>query len=310
MSTIITDEFPYTAHYVQALLNISQEELDHYIAALNIVPRSDAQTGRPIFSHRDIDLLKRSIPGKPGRSTTSSPILQPTPPTLSPAMTQNAAPTGPIPPLGEAPPLTDAGQDLRTFGAAPRPGSEAAGMYSQTALPPTQTSTPTYAEAMPSQAQPNQYPPPEFKPSYSPEYKTEASKFESRFERKQEAAPAYTVAPPPPSPLANAPASRGIANPPASRSGALGAPSRDAVATMVETVSQVKDSILKDMSRMLDDKLTGLDDVVVELIRCKSENDSLRRKLEDLQGKLIDMEEELTTFVPFQFGLYRKETKK
>ena len=75
---------------------------------------------------------------------------------------------------------------------------------------------------------------------------------------------------------------------------------------MVEAVSQVKEGILKDLSRLLDDKLSGLDEVVVELIRCKSENDSLKKKLDDAVRSKETLEHELSRFKPVQFGFYRK----
>jgi len=295
MSTIITDEFPYTAHYVQALLNISQEELDHYIETLRIAPQADSQTGRLIFSHRDIDTLKRNIPNKPGRSVAPTPVAQPVP-TIQEQHTFSSP------------------NEIRPFGTTPTTPS----------YPDPTPTAPSYMEPSRNEAY---NPAADMRPEYKPDYKPEP-KFEPRAEirqeprqdmrpayppeRRPEPVPAYTVAPPPPSPITPAPPRPvSASNLPTNRpTGAMAAPSRDAVSTMVETVSQVKDSILKDMSRMLDDKLTGLDDVVVELIRCKSENDSLRRKLDDLQGKLVDMEEELTCFVPIQFGFYRKDSKR
>lgn len=294
MTTIITDEFPYTAHYVQALLNISQEELEHYIETLRIAPQADSQTGRLVFSHRDIDTLKRNIPNKPGRSVVSTPVAQPAPPVTEQATYPSYDAYEPTP------------NEIRPFGTTPK--SEPS--YSETPAAPSYMEAPRPREAYTPAAEVRpEYKPQEFKPDYKPEPKFEPrQEMRPSFqpERRPEPVPAYTVAPPPPSPITPVPP-RPVATRPSS---AMAAPSRDAVSTMVETVSQVKDSILKDMSRMLDDKLTGLDDVVVELIRCKSENDSLRRKLDDLQGKLVDMEDELNAFVPFQFGLYRKESKK
>ena len=75
---------------------------------------------------------------------------------------------------------------------------------------------------------------------------------------------------------------------------------------MVEAVSQVKEGILKDLGRLLDDKLSGLDEVVVELIRCKSENDTLKQKLEESRETQQRLEYELSRFKQVQFGFYRK----
>lgn len=81
---------------------------------------------------------------------------------------------------------------------------------------------------------------------------------------------------------------------------------KDNITVMVEAVSQVKEGILKDLSRLLDDKLSGLDEVVVELIRCKSENDSLKKKLDDALRAKEMLDHELSRFKPVQFGFYRK----
>ncbi|MEB3205963.1 MAG: hypothetical protein VKK59_01275 [Vampirovibrionales bacterium] len=83
-------------------------------------------------------------------------------------------------------------------------------------------------------------------------------------------------------------------------------PTKDNLALVVEAVSQAKESILKDLSRLLDDKLAGLDEVVVELIRCKSENDSLKHQLQKAVQEKEAIQRELGRFKPVQFGFYRK----
>jgi len=87
-----------------------------------------------------------------------------------------------------------------------------------------------------------------------------------------------------------------------------GALSRTDLSQIVESVSTAKEEILKDLSMLLDDKLAGLDDVVVELIRSKSENDSLREELKRAQEIRDQAKAELTKFRPAAFGFYRKES--
>ncbi|MEB3246223.1 MAG: hypothetical protein VKJ06_09615 [Vampirovibrionales bacterium] len=87
---------------------------------------------------------------------------------------------------------------------------------------------------------------------------------------------------------------------------AQAAPSKDNLALIVEAVSQAKESILKDLSRLLDDKLAGLDEVVVELIRCKSENDSLKHQLQKAVQEKEITQRELGKYKPVQFGFFRK----
>jgi hypothetical protein len=76
---------------------------------------------------------------------------------------------------------------------------------------------------------------------------------------------------------------------------------------IVEAISNSKEHILNEVSRLLDDKLSGLDEVVVELIRTKAENDSLRQKLATTTKEREALKAELASFKPFQFGLYKKE---
>jgi hypothetical protein len=84
--------------------------------------------------------------------------------------------------------------------------------------------------------------------------------------------------------------------------------SRTELSAIVESVSNAKEEILKDLSQLLDDKLSGLDEVVVELIRSKSENDSLREELKRIEENKTHLESELSKFKPAAFGFYRKDT--
>ncbi|MBY0449843.1 MAG: helix-turn-helix domain-containing protein [Cyanobacteria bacterium] len=83
-------------------------------------------------------------------------------------------------------------------------------------------------------------------------------------------------------------------------------PSGERISVVVEAMTQAKEGILKDMARLLDDKLAGLDEVVVELIRCKSENDSLKQRLKAMTDENSYLQSELSRFKPVQFGFYRK----
>ncbi len=83
--------------------------------------------------------------------------------------------------------------------------------------------------------------------------------------------------------------------------------SRADLSGIVESVSNAKEEILRDLSQLLDDKLSGLDEVVVELIRSKSENDSLRDEIKRLEESREQLRAELDKFKPAAFGFYRKE---
>jgi len=179
------DNFPYTAAYVRELLGMDENRLAQYVKSLNLTPRIDDKTGRQVFTHRDLETLKKAI--------------------------EMGAP-----------------------------------------LTPSNTAQPKESAAAQSGAL--------------------------------------------------APATRNAASALSSSSTTGG---KD-LAVLVETVSQVKEGILKDLGRLLDDKLSGLDEVVVELIRTKSENDSLKRRVAELERENGELQDEVESFVPVQFGFYRK----
>lgn len=79
-----------------------------------------------------------------------------------------------------------------------------------------------------------------------------------------------------------------------------------ALSSVVEAISHSKEFILNEMSRLLDDRLAGLDEVVVELIRTKSENDAFRNKINSLSKEKQQLQDELASFKPVQFGFYKK----
>jgi DNA-binding transcriptional MerR regulator len=184
MTSLTTEEFPYTIGYVMELLGIDERELLTSVQILGLTPSKDERTGRLIFNHRDIEALKKATEMKKQGDSPDAIVRQ---------MAYQ--------------PSSSVGQKKMSNAAE--------------------------------------------KPVYLP-------------------------------------------------------PAKDNISVMVEAVSQVKEGILKDLSRLLDDKLSGLDEVVVELIRCKSENDALKKKLDDALLSKQGLEEELGRFKPVQFGFYRK----
>jgi DNA-binding transcriptional MerR regulator len=210
MTSLTTEDFPYTIGYVMELLGLDERELMTYVQMLSLSPRKDDKTGRLIFTHRDIESLKKAKDMKKHGDSPDAIARQlgaKTAAGVSTATGKHAAPpTG----LGEMETTAITGK----------------GAYMST-VTPSQTLRPSTA-------------------------------------------------------------------------------GKDNITVMVEAVSQVKEGILKDLSRLLDDKLSGLDEVVVELIRCKSENDSLKKKLDDAVRTKEALEYELSRFKPVQFGFYRK----
>jgi DNA-binding transcriptional MerR regulator len=188
------------------LLGLDERELMTYVQMLGLSPRKDDKTGRLIFTHRDIEALKKANEMKKH---------------------------------GENPDAIARQLSAKPAGTAGAPKSAAASPESDTAT--AGASKPAYMSTV---------------------------------------TPGQAIRPT--------------------------AAGKDNITVMVEAVSQVKEGILKDLSRLLDDKLSGLDEVVVELIRCKSENDSLKKKLDEAVRSKETLEYELSRFKPVQFGFYRK----
>lgn len=201
MTSLTTEDFPYTIGYVMELLGLEERELMSYVQMLNLSPRKDDKTGRVIFTHRDIEALKKAHEMKKQGEQ---------PETISRQVNAGKSVPG------------------KPFVNKPEPET---GLSKPTQISPS---------VQGSQA---------IRPTVG---------------------------------------------------------GKDNITVMVEAVSQVKEGILKDLSRLLDDKLSGLDEVVVELIRCKSENDSLKKKLDEAVRAKETLDYELSRFKPVQFGFYRK----
>ena len=50
-----------------------------------------------------------------------------------------------------------------------------------------------------------------------------------------------------------------------------------------------------------------MDDVVVELIRCKTDNETLKQKIVDLNKEVYQLKNELNSYKPVGFGFIRKK---
>lgn len=61
------------------------------------------------------------------------------------------------------------------------------------------------------------------------------------------------------------------------------------------------------IAKVIDEKLEGMDEVVVELIRCKTDNETLRQKIVDLNKELYQLKNELNTYKPVAMGFYVKK---
>ena len=86
----------------------------------------------------------------------------------------------------------------------------------------------------------------------------------------------------------------------------MAAVSHASLSQLFSTIKGLEDNICDKLSSMLDEKLEGMDEVVLELVRVKTENESLRTKISDLDKENYNLKRELKSFVKTTFGFYKK----
>ncbi len=82
------------------------------------------------------------------------------------------------------------------------------------------------------------------------------------------------------------------------------------ISTMEENLSQKLSKLLDEkLSEKLDEKLDGMDEVVVELVRCKTENETLRYKMNELNKEVYNLKNELNRYKSLGLGFYVKKSR-
>ena len=81
------------------------------------------------------------------------------------------------------------------------------------------------------------------------------------------------------------------------------------VDSLLKSLSSMEESITTSISKVLDERLEGMDEVVVELIRCKTDNETLKQKIVDLNKEIYQLKNELNSYKPVALGLYRKKER-
>lgn len=76
--------------------------------------------------------------------------------------------------------------------------------------------------------------------------------------------------------------------------------------SLIEKMMANQDKLIEKMQTTLDNKLEGLDEVVVELIQVKTENENLRIKLNQMTKENYELKNTLEAFKPVGFGFYMK----
>ena len=77
--------------------------------------------------------------------------------------------------------------------------------------------------------------------------------------------------------------------------------------TLSKMESNMTNNITSSMTKIIDEKLEGMDDVVLELVRCKTENENLKNKVNELNKENFKLKNILNSFKPLMCGFYIKK---
>lgn len=85
------------------------------------------------------------------------------------------------------------------------------------------------------------------------------------------------------------------------------AESQKVVDNLLTTLQNFEKNITDSMSKVIDEKLDGMDEVVVELIRCKTENETLRQKINELNKENYHLKNTVKSYKAVGLGFYIKK---
>lgn len=74
-----------------------------------------------------------------------------------------------------------------------------------------------------------------------------------------------------------------------------------------KTFEQLENNLVTKMSEILSEKMDGFDEIIVELIRAKTENENLRQQVNTLNKQVFILKKELASFTPLAFNFYSKK---
>lgn len=89
--------------------------------------------------------------------------------------------------------------------------------------------------------------------------------------------------------------------------GASSASSNANVRSILASLQDLETKLSNKIAKVIDEKLEGMDDVVVELIRCKTDNETLKQKIVDLNKEVYQLKNELNSYKPVALGFYKKK---
>ncbi len=82
-----------------------------------------------------------------------------------------------------------------------------------------------------------------------------------------------------------------------------------AVSGILSSIKNLETTLSDKISKVIDEKLEGMDEVVVELIRCKTDNETLRQKIIDLNKEIYQLKNDINSYKPVGLGFYKKKEK-
>ena len=97
-----------------------------------------------------------------------------------------------------------------------------------------------------------------------------------------------------------------VTNPVAAHS-AQAQPQPAMMQSIMSSLKSMENSLSERISKVIDEKLEGMDEVVVELIRCKTDNETLRQKVVDLNKEIYQLKSRLNNYKSVGFGFYVKK---
>ena len=80
-----------------------------------------------------------------------------------------------------------------------------------------------------------------------------------------------------------------------------------AMKSILSSLKNMENTLSEKIAQVIDEKLEGMDEVVVELIRCKTDNETLRQKIVDLNKEVYQLKNRLNSYKSVGLGLYVKK---
>ncbi len=83
--------------------------------------------------------------------------------------------------------------------------------------------------------------------------------------------------------------------------------SQAVVNNLLSTLKTLENNLTSSVEKVLDDKLEGIDDLIIEFVRCKTENESLKNKINELNKENFNLKMAVNSFKPVMCGLFIKK---